>query len=298
MNNFNIMVVYPHPADSATEASGTVALHAERGDKVTSVVVTDGDRHHMQWLHDEMQKPAGERDPDVDNMTLADYRQFKRRETERIAEVLGVSELITLGWTDNEVYLDLDKVNEIADIIRRVRPDILITHLPQETSPGHDDHSITGQIVMSALQVASNRVPQFDGVEAYHGVKQTFFSFAGGAEINSNSFFTPGIVPDVWVDITPVIHKKVQAMDQLVSQSYHGETARWIAEARDGRWGMIAQCAYAEPFLRPNGLTYDSLPMPEGVLGKEYEPTGSHTSRTTASTVPSATPPEAYRLKP
>ena len=64
------MVVYPHPADSATEASGTVALHAERGDKVTSVVVTDGDRHHMQWLHDEIQKPAGERDPDVDNMTL------------------------------------------------------------------------------------------------------------------------------------------------------------------------------------------------------------------------------------
>ena len=298
MDNFSILVVYPHPADSATEASGTVALHAERGDKVTSVVVTDGDRHHMQWLHDEMEKPIGERDPDVDDMTLDDYRQFKRRETERIAEVLGVSELITLGWTDNEIYLDLEKVNEIADIIRRVRPDILITHLPLDTSPGHDDHPITGQIVMSALQVASNRVPQFDGVEPYHGVKQTFFSFAGGAEANSKSFFTSGIIPDVWVDITPVIDKKVQAMDQLVSQAYHGETSRGIAEARDGRWGMIAECAYAEPFLRPSGITYDSLPMPERVIGKEYEPTIKRAGRTTAHKIPSATPPEAYRLKP
>ena len=252
----------------------------------------------MQWLHDEMQKPAGERDPDVDNMTLADYRQFKRRETERIADVLGVSELITLGWTDHEIYFDLDKVNEIADIIRRVKPDILITHLPLDTGASHNDHPITGKIVMKALEVVSNRVPQFDGVDPYHGVKQTFFSFAGGEEVNSNSFFTPGIVPDVWVDITPVIHKKVQAMDQLVSQGYHGETARWIVEAGDGRWGMIAQCAYAEPFLRPTGITYDLLPMPESVLGKEYEPTVMRAGRTTAHRVPSATLPEAYRLKP
>ena len=42
MSQFNILVVYPHPADSATDASGTVALHAERGDKVTSVVVSYG----------------------------------------------------------------------------------------------------------------------------------------------------------------------------------------------------------------------------------------------------------------
>ena len=100
------------------------------------------------------------------------------------------------------------------------------------------------------------------------------------------------------MDITSVIHKKVQAMDQLVSQGYHGETARGIAEARDGRWGMIAQCAYAEPFLRPTGITYDSLPMPKSVLGKEYEPTVMRAGRNTAHRVPSATRPEAYRLKP
>jgi LmbE family N-acetylglucosaminyl deacetylase len=298
LDNYNILVVYPHPADSATEASGTVALHAERGDKVTSVVATYGERHHMQWLSDEESKPEAEKDPAIARMTLAEYRDFKKREAERIAEVLGVSELLFLGWNDHEIYFDLDKVAEVADVIRRVRPDIVITHLPISHGGVDNDHPNTGKIVMKALETVSNRVRQFDGVAAYHGVKQVFFSFAAGEEVNSNSFFTPGIVPDVWVDTTSVIDKKVHAIDQLVSQGYHGETARWVIEARDGRWGMLAGCAYAEPFLRPTSITYDSLPMPPRVVGKEYEPTVLHSGRTSAHNVPSATPPEAYLLHP
>ena len=298
MSQFNILVVYPHPADSATDASGTVALHAERGDKVTSVVVSYGERHHMQWLIDQESKPPGERDPDVDTMNLEDYRQFKKREAERIADVLGVSDLVLLGWTDHEIYFDLDKVAEMADVIRRVRPDIVITRLPIDDGPTSNDHPNTGRIVVKALEVVKNRVRQFDGVEPYHGVKQVFFSFAGGEEVNSNDFFVPGIVPDVWIDTTPVIHRKVQAIDQLASQGYEGDTARWIVEARDGRWGMVAGCAYAEPFLRPTAITYGSLPMPDRVVNAEYEATVSHQGRATARNVPSVTPPEAYRLKP
>ena len=298
MSPFNILVIYPHPADSATDASGTVALHAERGDKVTSVVVSHGERHHMQWLADQKALPEDQRDPDLKSLTLESYRNFKAREAERIADVLGVHELILLGWTDHEIYFDLDKAHELADVIRKVAPDIVITRLPVDNGPSINDHPTTGRIVMKALEIVGNRVREFDGVDASHGVKQVFFSFAGGEEVNSNNFFVPGIVPDVWVDTTSVIHKKVQAMDQLASQGYEGETARWIAEARDGRWGMIAGCAYAEPFLRPQAITYDSLPMPPRVVGKEFEPTVLHTARGTARNTPSATPPEAYRLKP
>ncbi len=218
MTHFNILVVYPHPADSATEASGTVALHAERGDRVTSVVATYGERHHMQWLADQKAKSEGERDPDLAAMSLEDYKQFKKRETERIADILGVHELITLGWADHEIYLDLDKVHEMADIIRRVKPDIIITHYPQGDGPTINDHPAIGRLVIKAMEVASNRVREFDGIDPYHDVKQVFFSFAGGEEINSNDNFSPGVAPDVWVDTTPVIHKKVQAIDQLISQ--------------------------------------------------------------------------------
>ena len=298
MNDMNILAFYAHPADSATAASGTVALHAERGDRVTSVVASYGDRHHMQWLHDEEAKPKAEQDPAIINMTLEEYRTFKKRESERIADVLGVSDLQFLEWTDSEIYFSNERVMEVAEVILRVRPDIVLTAMPFAHGHLEDDHPNVTRIVMKAIATAANRVRQFDGVEPFRGVKQVFYYFAGGEESNSRSLLGGGVVPDVWIDTTPVIEKKVHAFDQLVSQGYQGDTARWIIEARDGRWGMIAGCSYAEPFLRPDGITYDHLPMPERVLGKQYVATPSYAGRTTAHSVPSGTPDLAYRLDP
>ena len=298
MGNLNILFVYAHPADSATEASGTLALHAERGDTITSVIATYGDRHHMQWLYDEEEKPEPERDPAIINMTLEEYRAVKKRETERVAEILGVSELIFLGWTDHEVDFTREREAEMADVILRVKPDTIVTHLPVQRGGGENDHTVVSRIVMSAIQRAWHRVPQFDGIEPYRGVKQVFISMAGGEEANSRYVFAGGIVCDVWIDITPVIHKKVQAIDQVVSQGYQGACARKIVEARDGRWGMIAGCSYAEPFLRPSGITYDYLPMPERVLNTPYVPNNLPGNQLIAHTVPSATPPGRARQYP
>ena len=43
-----IMGIYAHPADVATEAAGTMAIHADRGDDVTCVVMSDGIRMRVQ----------------------------------------------------------------------------------------------------------------------------------------------------------------------------------------------------------------------------------------------------------
>ena len=296
MTKFNIMMVHAHPADFACDASGTAALHVEKGDQVTSVVVSYGERHHMDWLYGEEKKSESERDPDFNNLNPETYRDFKKREAERIAKILGV-ELVLLGWTDCEIYFNHDKVMEMADLIRKIKPDILITRLPTDYGMSHNDHPMTAKIVSKAIEVAHNRHRIFDGVDGYHGVKQVFYTFEGGQEVNGNNNFSPGIVPDVWIDTTSVIEKKVHAIDQLVSQGYHGETARWIIEARDGRWGQIAGCAYAEPFLRPRGIRYNILPMPETVVGEKWQPTKLHHNRTTAHKIPSGTPENAYRLK-
>ena len=294
MEKLNILAFYAHPADFATAASGTVALHAERGDNVTSVVTTYGERHYMQWLLDEEAKPKSEQDPRIVNITLEQYLAFKKREAERIADVLGVNELVFLGWTDLGVDFSNERVMEVAEVILRVRPDIVLTALPFGHDHTDDDHPNVSRIVMKAIRTAYSRVPQFDGIEPFLGVKQVFYYFAGGEESNSRNMFAGGIVPDVWIDISSVIQKKLHAFDQLVSQGYQDGTARWIVEARDGRWGMIAGCAYAEPFLRPEGITYDHLPMPERVLRTKYVVTPSYEGRTTAHSVPSGTLPEAY----
>ncbi len=182
-----------------------------------SVCCTYGERHHTQLLHDEAQKPAAQRDPAIANITLEQYRQFKAREAQRIADILSVKELIFLGWTDHEVEMSKEKVLEMTAIIERVRPDIVITHMPVVNQGAHEsDHEVVSRITLKAIDIAWHRIPQFDGVEPYHGVKQVFFFATGGDVADSRNYFTPGIVCDVWVDISSVIHKKVQAFDQLV----------------------------------------------------------------------------------
>ena len=121
MTKLNIMMVHAHPADFACDASGTAVLHLEKGDNVTSVVASYGDRHHMHWLFDQEKKPEKERDPDFANLDAEMYRDFKKRETERIAEILGV-ELVLLEWTDCEIYFDHDKVMEMAKLILKIKP--------------------------------------------------------------------------------------------------------------------------------------------------------------------------------
>ena len=80
-------------------------------------------------------------------------------------------------------------------------------------------------------------------------------------------------------------------------RGYQGDTARWIIESRDGRWGMIAGSAYAEPFLRPSGIRYNSLPMPETVIGFNWKPTVVPGAPLSASKIPSGTPDSANRLR-
>jgi hypothetical protein len=106
-----------------------------------------------------------------------------------------------------------------------------------------------------------------------------------------------GIVADFYVDITPVIGRKVRAFDQYVSQGYEGTFARKVAEARDGRFGMLANTSYAEAFMYSRGTTFTSLPLPESVLNRQYVPNDLPGDQIAAWQTPSATPPEAYRLR-
>ena len=61
---------------------------------------------------------------------------------------------------------------------------------------------------------------------------------------------------------------------------------------------MIAGSAYAEPFIRPYGLIYDSLPMTPRALNDVYQPTHKDFVDTPVNEIPSATPEVAYKLLP
>jgi hypothetical protein len=249
-------------------------------------VLSDGIRMHPHYL-------LGE--GDRERMTLEDYRDFKRDEVRRAARILGIANVEFMGW-DQDFFDGRDeRVEILARLIAQYRPTVVMTHFPVGDIL-IDSNKFAGVYVTRALGVATAMVPELDGVEP-HFVKELFF-FLMDQSIDTRSKIDPlGLVADFYVDITPVVGRKVQAFDQYVSQGYEGQFARKGIEARDGRFGMLANVSYAEAFVYSRGTTFDSLPLPQSVLDREYVPNDLPGDQLTAWQTPSATPPEAYRLR-
>ncbi len=288
-DHLRIMGIYAHPADVATEAAGTMAIHAGRGDELTAVVLSDGLRMHPHFLTVGEGAAAGER------ISHGEYAEFKRDEVRRAARILGIANTEFMAW-DTDFFNATDvRVAELARVIVRHRPDVILTHYP--VGPYLiDSNAFAGIYATRAMHLATTLIPLVDGVEP-HFVKELFFFLMDQSMDTRSNIDTPGIVADFFIDTTSVIERKVQALDQYVSQGYEGQFARKVVEARDGRHGMHAESSYAEPFLLSRSVTHDALPVPPRVLESAYVANNLPGDRLLAYSVPSATPPEAYRLR-
>jgi len=79
-----------------------------------------------------------------------------------------------------------------------------------------------------------------------------------------------GFRNDVYIDITPVVEKKIRAMDQFITQSYHDDVSRKFVESHDGAYGRAAEVAFAEGFLRRDNETHRLLPVTDHALGEDF----------------------------
>ena len=53
-----LLFIHAHVADAACEASGTMAVHVDRGDEVHVVICSDGERHHAALFLDAQEAPG------------------------------------------------------------------------------------------------------------------------------------------------------------------------------------------------------------------------------------------------
>ncbi len=284
-----IMGIYAHPADVATEAAGTMAIHADRGDELSAVVLSDGIRMHPHFL------TVGEGAAEAEPVSHEAYAEFKRDEVRRAAQILGIASTEFMGWDKDFFDATDERIETLAGVIVRHRPDVILTHYP--VGPYLiDSNAFAGIYATRAMHLATTLIPQVDGVEP-HFVKELYFFLMDQSMDTRSNIDTPGIVADFFVDTTRVIERKVQAFDQYVSQGYEGKFARKVVEARDGRHGMHAEASYAEPFLYSRSAVHASLPVGPEILDRTYVANNLPGDQLLAWNVPSATPPEAYRIR-
>jgi LmbE family N-acetylglucosaminyl deacetylase len=190
-----VLVVTAHPDDVDFGAAGTVASWTTAGVEVAYCIVTDGD--------------AGGFDPAVPRTDIAGIRQAEQRAA---AKVAGVDDVTFLGYPDGRLVVSLDLRRDIARVIRRFRPERVLSPSPerywQRIFASHPDHLATGEATLCAV---------------YPDARNPFAHpelLAAG--------FEPWTVPQVWlfahpesdvyVETTATIDKKVAALLCHVSQ--------------------------------------------------------------------------------
>jgi LmbE family N-acetylglucosaminyl deacetylase len=134
-----VLVVSAHPDDPEFSAGGSVAKLAKDGAQVTYVIVTDGSQ--------------GGEDPKQKDADLASIREKEQRAA---AKVLGVKKVEFLGYKDGHLAHDLKLRRDIVRMIRKYKPELVITHLPGRLidapiGGSHPDHIAVGEATFAAV---------------------------------------------------------------------------------------------------------------------------------------------------
>jgi len=140
---FKLMAVLAHPDDESLGFGGTLAKYSAEGVETYLVTATRGERGRF-FSPDKKPEPA-------------EVGRAREAELRAAASVLGVREVLILGYPDGAVD-QIDAATAIAAIvrhIRRVRPHVVVTFGP-DGAYGHPDHIAISQFTTAAVVCASD----------------------------------------------------------------------------------------------------------------------------------------------
>ncbi len=183
----NVLGIGCHPDDLEIGCGGTLALFAERGDSVYMCHVANGDKGHAILMPDELNR-------------------IRTAEAEASGAHLGAKRVFSLNVPDLMVNsYDEKQVAGVTEVIRIVRPDLIITHSPDDYMR---DHVETSHLVFNAGFSAS--IPHYEtGSPAYPAIVPVYYM---------DTLAGVGFLPEEYTDITETIEIKLEALEKHESQ--------------------------------------------------------------------------------
>jgi len=173
-----------HPDDLEYGAAAAIARWTDQGKTVIYSLVTSGE--------------AG-----IDGMSPDECRVVREAEQVASAQAVGVTVVEFLGQPDGILEYGLPLRAAIARVVRRFRPEIVITGNFRDTWGGRNlnqaDHIAVGRAVVDAVRDAGNRWvfndQLTDGLEPWGGVKAVwaFGSPAAGHAVDTTDTFDAGV---------------------------------------------------------------------------------------------------------
>lgn len=221
-----IAVIVAHPDDAEFGGAGSVARWVRDGAKVAYVIATNGD------------KGSGDR-----TMTSERLARIREEEQRKAAEVLGVEPVLFLGYRDGELEDTPALRRDVVRVLRRLRPERVVTQNPSRTlNPGgsHRDHRTIAGVVLDAVYPMARDHLYFpellaEGLEPWK-VREVYL-------MGHNE-------PDVWVDISETLDVKLKALACHQSQMGDWEWVEARVRERAQAIGQAKGLASAEAFCR------------------------------------------------
>ena len=238
MSKRKLLVVGAHSADFVWRAAGTIALITSQGGSADVIALSYGERGESGELWNEP------------NQSLENVKRIRHAEAEKASAAVGATfRCLDLG--DYPLNISNDALDHLVELFRELQPNIIITHTAVD--PFNPDHPVAHQAVQRGRLLASGA-----------GVSSAF------KRIDPPDFYLfephqPELCdfnPNTFVDITPVMDKKLNAMAAMQAQSYLQSYYTELAARRGNHARRISgkgEIRYAEALQRMLPWVVNSL---------------------------------------
>lgn len=210
-----ILVIAPHPDDEILGPGGTLIRHVLAGDKVYHAIVTQA--HTPEWSEE--------------------FIEQRKQEIENANRLVGVTKTFLLGFPTAKLNtIPQNEFNlKFINLVKEVRPDVM--YIPHQGDLNMD-HRLTFEACLVGARPKDHIVGE---ILAYETLSETEWG-------NSIRPF----VPNVYVDISNVVEKKLIALSAYKSEVYtypHPRSLDAIKTLARKRGAEIG-CEYAESFMQ------------------------------------------------
>lgn len=215
----NVLFVAVHPDDETLGCGGTILKHKYNGDNIYWLILTSIENHPNRY---------------------PDFMVNKRQQTiSRVASVYGFNNVYEMKFPT--ILLDkfplIELVQKLDAVVCEIKPNVV--YLPNSNDV-HSDHRVAFSALYSCLK--SFRKPYIEQVLMMEILSETEFAPA----LPSTSF-----IPNVFVDITDFIDKKLEIMSMYDTEIMDEPFPRSISsiEALARTRGSRAGVKYAEAYM-------------------------------------------------
>ena len=244
-----ILSIHAHPDDAEILAGGTLALLARGGHAVTIVSMTPGDCGSHEYSPDEISA-------------------IRRAEAAKAAALAGAG-YACAEFRDLAIFNDDSGRRRVTELLRKMRPDIVLTSAPSDYLC---DHEMTSLLVRDACFGAPAPNYKTGGDSpALERIPHLYYMDPIGSHDRRGHY----VMPDFAVDVSHVFELKKEMLASHASQrnwlmrqhgmdNYIAQMEIWTRDC-GMRFGLTA----AEGFRHYRGHPYPDTPLLQELLGEK-----------------------------